>query len=105
MIYAVFISIKVIKIFRNKHKISNTSSKKISTAKTFGIIMSATLITVILSYIWTFVVSVNGVGNYHSGLNDDSNAVRFRANVYAVEEILGSADFILFGYDKSLYIR
>lgn len=102
LIFVLFVVIKIVKYFWNRHKTPIEEERKDSTAKTFIIIMSATIITIIFSFVWTFVISFGGVGSYHSGLNDDSNAVRFRANVFAVEEIFGSTDFIFFGYDNDI---
>lgn len=73
-----------------------------TTRKTFLIIIFATVITILFSFVWTFTISFGGVASYHQGLNDDSNAVRFRANVYAVQQVFGSPNFIFFGYDDDI---
>jgi|GEM_PF-6973511 len=83
LIFAIFIVIKIIKFFWNRHRNQATNENRDSTVKTFIVIMSATIVTIIFSFVWTFVISFGGVGSYHSGLNDDSNAVRFRANVWS----------------------
>ena len=101
LIFMLFIFIKLIKYIKYKFK-ACSKSKIGTTKKTFITIMGATIATIIFSFIWTFVVSVNDVSSYHDGLNDDSNAVRFRANVYAVQKVFGSTDFIFFGYDDDI---
>lgn len=101
LIFGLFLVIKVIKIVYQKFG-KKRFGKPGTTRKTFLIIMGATILTVAFSFYWTFSVSLGGVSGYHDSLNDDSNAVRFRANVYTVGQVFGSKDFILFGYDDDI---
>lgn len=101
LIVGLFLIIKSIKFVYQKRG-KKCFVKPGTTRKTFLIIMGATILTIAFSFFWTFSVSLGGVSDYHNSLNDDSNAVRFRANVYTVGQVFGSTDFILFGYDDDI---
>ena len=65
--------------------------------KVFIIFFTATVFTVIFSYIWVAVNPYNEVGAYRTTLNDGSNFGRFSANIYAWQEQL-----CLFNYNSIL---
>lgn len=70
--------------------------------KIFGLISILTIMTVFLSYYMAFSIPVNSIAKYRGSLNDESNAIRVRANVYAIEQVKNNWKFIFSGYDNSI---
>lgn len=52
------------------------------------------------SAFWIDNAVSQGTAGYKESLNDDSNAMRVYANAYAFDEILGSLQFLIYGYDS-----
>ncbi|MCD8013670.1 MAG: hypothetical protein LUG99_10920 [Lachnospiraceae bacterium] len=102
LMFALFIIIKLIKYFRNKNNPSDLPKEKVSFSKCLGIISGTTIITIIFSAIWITFISATGTVSYHEGLNDGSNAVRFGANIYAIETVLNNKEFLFYGYDNNI---
>lgn len=98
LMFGLFLSIKFFKKLIKKKANYNEPS----TVKVFSILMGSMIITILFSYFWTNVVSSTGVTGYHDSLNDGSNAVRFRANLYAVEAIAENKEFLFYGYDNDI---
>lgn len=65
------------------------------------IIFALFLASVLLSLIWTFIISANGTTAWHESLNDLSNRMRFVANVYAFLQF-GNIKSWFFGYGFSI---
>ena len=80
-----------------KKHINGTNLKKPST-----IILIFSCLTVALSYYLTFMVSPRLISSYQETIYDKSNAIRVRANVYAVEELTKHPRYLLYGYDGSI---
>ncbi len=75
---------------------------KIKLNHSFVLILLLTVITVILSYVWVYQISVHGISGYHQSLNDLSNQQRFVANIYAFERILQDKNTRIWGYGSNL---
>ena len=101
LLLALFVVIKIGKWIVAKAGIRHCSAGS-STKKTLLVFVAATVVTLLFSFVWVNGVSATGVGTYHSGINDDSNASRFRSNVYVVEHVFGTTDFIFYGYGDDI---
>ena len=101
-IFALFALIKVIKLLLSKNKLRKKTDSKNATYQPFLIICLAVAVTICFSYFWTYVISTSNVLYYHEGLNDGSNAVRFRSNIFALEQVFRTTDFIFYGYDNDI---
>ena len=66
------------------------------------LIITLSTITIIISYYLTYKVNINSITSYRESLYDKSNAIRVRANVYAVEEIVHEPSRIIYGYDNEI---
>lgn len=102
VVFGLFILIKLIKLFVSKTKLNKKANSRNITYEPIIVIGLAVVAVVCFSYFWTFVVSSSNVLYYHEGLNDGSNAVRFRSNIYALEQVFGTTDFMFFGYDNDI---
>ena len=104
LVFMSFVLIKFVKfLFERTHR--NNSRLEAFQKKTFsplGVIISITLFTIVFSLFWTFVISSSDVAYYHKSINDGSNAVRFRSNIYVIEQIFKSPNFFFYGYDNSI---
>lgn len=80
-----------------KKHINGINFKKPST-----IILIFSSLTVVLSYYLTFMVSPRLISSYQESIYDKSNAIRVRANVYAVEELTKHPRYLIYGYDGSI---
>lgn len=58
--------------------------------------------TAIFSFFWVFHVSAGGVGEYHSGINDTSNRLRFVANINGFDMLQDPKNTLLWGYGNYL---
>jgi hypothetical protein len=69
----------------------------------FGKVLTfLTIFSVVLSFIWVFIVSASGTSAYHESLNDMSNRVRFVANLYALNTFTDLKNNWLWGYGFSI---
>lgn len=80
-----------------KKHINGINFKKPST-----IILIFSSLTVVLSYYLTFMISPRLISSYQESIYDKSNAIRVRANVYAVEELTKHPRYLIYGYDGSI---
>lgn len=104
LVFASFVLIKVLKLVikktrKNKHWASRLRNLELNS---LCVLTFVTVSVIVFSYFWTFVVSSSDVSYYHQSINDGSNAVRFRSNVYVIERLLNYPDFFFFGYDNSI---
>ena len=58
--------------------------------------------TAIFSFFWVFYVSAGGVGEYHSGINDTSNRLRFVANINGFDMLQDPKNTLIWGYGNYL---
>lgn len=75
----------------------NFNSKKI-----FATILLSQLILIGFSYYCTYNIPITKISNYKESLMDGSNAMRVRANVYAVESIKKNKKLFITGYDSKI---
>lgn len=69
----------------------------------FASIFVALFVGILLfSYFWAYFVVGSNTGDYHSGLNDASNAIRFSSNVYSFVSVLSDFRAFLFGTDSGI---
>ncbi len=68
----------------------------------FLIILISTIAMMVVSVIWTTRISNNVVNTYQSSLNDTSNAIRTRSNIYAMFLISTDRDLLFYGYDDDI---
>lgn len=84
---------------RLMNKALNFTSKEI-----LILIMILTFLTVGLSFFWTYYISNNKVVGYRQSLNDSSNAIRTRSNLYAVALLKNNSELFFYGYDDDIKI-
>lgn len=96
----IFLVIRFIPRFRSglANRFSNI------TAKSFAAIITIMLIGIIcVSQFWVSSVMTSSPANdYHSSLNDTSNAIRFSSDVYALNTILRDPLIVVRGYDSEI---
>lgn len=100
----VFLIRIILHLIRKNEKI-NCIIKKFSSLKTFGIasmIFIMTVVIVLLSYYAVKYIPIESISGYKESINDKSNAIRLRANVYAVEKLKEDKMFIIRGYDNKI---
>ena len=66
------------------------------------IIYFLSILTIALSYYMTFNIDTRIISSYQETLYDKSNAIRVRANVYAIKNIINNPMHIIYGYDNSI---
>lgn len=94
-------------IFNNKinNKFINRVVNKIMAFKTKDITLMFFLITILVTMFSFFVtkyVPESSISKYGESLNDTSNAIRVRANYFAINQILHNPKFIFEGYDNKI---
>lgn len=92
-------------IEKSKFNILRKFSNRLLDLKTFGIFnltIIFTLIITIFSYVMVEFVNIDSISDYQESLNDKSNAIRVRANIYAIEDIKENPSLILIGYDNNI---
>lgn len=100
-----FIGFKILSYYLKRKGVVgfDLKSDKSFSQKRVLLCLAFSLVFVIgFSYFWTYYVSASGVTAYHESLNDGSNATRFRANVYAVQQLLSNHRFLFYGYDNDI---
>lgn len=65
-------------------------------------ITSAVAVSLFSSF-WVGVVMAGGVGEYKSGWNDSSNAVRMSSIQYVSEEMASDSSYIVYGLDSDIF--
>lgn len=96
LLITLFYSIKFTKYFFNK-AIHITKTNHI-----FYFLLITFVATIILSYIWVFIVAPLGQVEYRAGLNDRSNLIRFVANIKFCDLIRQPNHLLFGGYGKGL---
>lgn len=97
--------INIVNTLGNKSKFIHWAMEKISCFKTgmiFCTILILTIVTVLFSYFMVEYVPISNISQYQQSLNDKSNAIRVRANVYAVEQIMHDKNIFIRGYDNDI---
>lgn len=92
-------------IEKSKFNIPRKFLNRLLDLKTFGIFnltIIFTLIITIFSYVMVKFVNIDSISDYQESLNDKSNAIRVRANIYAIEDIKENPSLILIGYDNNI---
>ena len=92
----------LIYLYDYKKKLSSTIAYKPFYKNTSFLIIILSSITIAISYYMTYNVNTNSITSYRESLYDKSNAIRVRANVYAVEEIIHEPSRIIYGYDNEI---
>jgi hypothetical protein len=69
----------------------------------FYLFIILTVLMIVFSFFWVFVVSAHGTVNYHEGLNDGSNRLRFIANVNAVYKLRDVEHTLFWGVGDGIY--
>lgn len=91
--------------FLKKFKFINCTIKKVYSLKTRGIFCLILLMTIVISvfsYFVTEYVPISEISQYKESLYDTSNAIRVRANIYAIEKLKSDKSFIISGYDNNI---
>ena len=70
--------------------------------KIFITIIFITFLVIGLSYYMSYCIPISSITRYRESFNDNSNARRVRANVYAVNELLSNRKLIFLGYDSTI---
>lgn len=70
--------------------------------KVFLLIIGSTIAMIIISYIWMVSISFAKVSGYQQSINDKSNAIRTRSNIYALNLILENPELLIYGYDNDI---
>ena len=68
----------------------------------FNVLLIMTIFTILLSYWIVKYVPVSSIQSYQSSFNDGSNAMRVRANLYAINKISKNPFFIFYGYGGAI---
>ncbi len=97
-----FIALKIFILIKSKTQKRIEFIKPIPTKKVALFIIACLTLFVAFSFFWTYVISNDNVSSYHEGINDNSNAVRFRANVYVIKLVLANPIFLICGYDNDI---
>lgn len=97
-----FVVILVIKKITKRQKNKTLVIRPSSNYRVFQLLLLASIFTVLFSLFWVNVISNNFVVEYHESLNDNSNAVRFRANLYVLQAIKDNPELLFYGYDNSI---
>lgn len=92
----------LIYIVNTKRSVPKKHINGINFKKPSTIILIFSSLTVALSYYLTFMVSPHLISSYQESIYDKSNAIRVRANVYAVEELTKHPRYLIYGYDGSI---
>lgn len=58
--------------------------------------------TAIFSFLWVFYISAGGTGEYHSGINDTSNRLRFVSNINGFDMLRKPKNTLFWGYGNYL---
>lgn len=69
----------------------------------FVYFLASVLAVSLFSLFWVNVVMVGGVGEYKSGWNDSSNAMRMSSVQYISSEIVKSPSYIIYGLDSDMF--
>ena len=72
------------------------------TKEIFFIIIFSSILMIAISYYMVFSVPLKSISQDRTSFNDRSNAIRVRANVYAIETICKNPNFIFYGYDDNI---
>ncbi|WP_214828569.1 hypothetical protein [Exiguobacterium sp. s26] len=93
--------IKKVILYFKKNK-NNSVRNQVTSIKIFIIFIGIFFVSSAFSYYWVFHISDSNVSSYHEGLNDNSNAVRFRGNINALELLANDKHLLLYGYDNEI---
>ena len=108
LLLIIFVFTYILKVLlKNNFRIAFVDDliNKITSFSTKQIVLTFFTFTVIVSMFSFFVtkyVPTNSITKYGESLNDTSNAIRVRANYYAVNQIIHNPQFIFFGYDEQI---
>lgn len=61
-----------------------------------------TIFAISASYFMTYNLSASSITSYKESLNDTSNAIRARSNIYAISEIKRNKTMLFYGYDDNI---
>lgn len=75
---------------------------KLKKFNVFGIFIILFIAVAILSYVWVYVISANSFTAHKESLNDNSNRVRFLANLKSYE-VLNDKNMLLYGSGDDIY--
>ena len=95
----------IVKKFSNSNKLLKQLDNLIFSNSFYFVILSfaiSTIFVCFLSFIWVSLFPISSLKEYKSSFNDGSNAIRVRANIYAIDEIINNPQLIYSGYDKHL---
>ena len=70
--------------------------------KIFITIIFITFLVIGLSYYMSYYIPISSITRYRESFNDNSNARRVRANVYAVNELISDWKLVFIGYDSEI---
>lgn len=98
---ALFMMIILFYIIRMNREFYFKLLRKVGLMKIENLLISVFVFSILFSYFWVYVVSVDNLKEYQSGLNDESNRMRFVANIYAVDLIIENKELLLYGYGDS----
>ena len=108
-LFYIAVILNIILLFFHNHGFKNKGCsrllckiKEFNSFKVFLSILLLTIVTIGISYYTVYNISVDSVSDYRESVYDVSNAIRTRANVYAVEKVKSDWRFIFSGYDSSI---
>lgn len=93
MILLFYASVFFLKITRKRGNIK---------IKAFWLLVVLTAFSIVLTYVWIYIIAVHGTDSYHVSLNDDSNLIRFVGNYKAIEMLTSNERPLLWGYGDYL---
>lgn len=86
-----------------KQRLDRIQSIRFTPRVFMALFIASTLAAIALSYIWTGFVIGKGTSLYKASLNDSSNAIRMKSNVYCLELMFDNPSFLLYGYDADVF--
>ena len=101
-----FVIVYIVCYYLKKNNRTKKLWKKCSehaTAVIALLILVSTVFVLLLSYFWANNFGGNTIKKYKTSFNDESNGIRVRANLYAVDQLTHDYKLIYTGYDRNIY--
>lgn len=76
--------------------------EKIFKRHTWMLFVFMFIFTILISYVFVYYASINGIHDYQSSLADGSNYMRCVGNIYSLELAIKNKEFIFFGVDNNI---
>lgn len=104
MTQIIFILFVILELLRKHKKFHRFYTKlcKINAFEIFITIIISQILLIGISYYCVYSIPINTISEYRESIIDSSNAMRVRANVYAMNEIIQNPRFIISGYDNQI---